>query len=63
MDREQELKDLIKKQREIMNDPANKNPEGSFNIYNKATMKKLDKIGWDIFFIMEEKRVQKIEEK
>jgi hypothetical protein len=42
------MDDLIREQKRIEQCPGNKNPAGSFQIYTKPAMKKLDKIAWAI---------------
>lgn len=44
--------------RQIIDDPANANPEhatGSIDLYSKAARAKLDALGWAVFYKQQEK--------
>jgi hypothetical protein len=56
MKRQLTTEELIAKAQAIRDDPKNKMPPGSFWLYTAAARKRLDKIAWEITYLLAEKR-------
>ena len=50
MEQNMTMQELVDLSDELMADPANKNPPGSFQIYNKKTQRKLKAISWAVYY-------------